>query len=109
MEISVLVIDEHFIFNRALVSALRREGFNAEGCGDLLTAHQLFVRMNPDIILLDIILDGTKAFDLISCFRQQNNARILVMTEHDDIRSKRICYENGADDYRVKPFCQYEL
>ncbi|MDD2580014.1 MAG: response regulator transcription factor [Eubacteriales bacterium] len=108
MEISILVVDDHLTFNKTLVNALNKEGFNAAGCSDLHSARHLFERMNPDIVLLDIVLGGEKVFSLIECFRRQNNARILVMSEHNDLRTKTICYEKGADDYIIKPFCLYE-
>lgn len=89
MEISILVVDDHLTFNKTLVNALNKEGFNAAGCSDLHSARHLFERMNPDIVLLDIVLGGEKVFSLIECFRRQNNARILVMSEHNDLRTKR--------------------
>lgn len=109
MPVSILVVEDNSALNMSLVSLLQREGFVTSGCLCVADARHRFAEMKPDIVLLDILLPDGYGYDLIQWFRAANNARILMLTALDDAESKRICYQNGADDYIRKPFDLDEL
>ncbi|MBZ4642723.1 MAG: two-component system, OmpR family, response regulator QseB [Deferribacteres bacterium] len=65
---------------------------------------------NYDIILLDLMLKDKKGENLLRTFKNKNiNIPVIVITAKDDIASKEICFQNGCDDYIVKPFDPKEL
>lgn len=88
---------------------LSKEGYEAFGAFDIEEAIKIFAEQKPHIVLLDIMLPGGNGYDLIRHFSANHDTRILMLTALDDERSKRMAYENGADDYITKPFDLYEL
>ena len=61
---------------------------------------------NPDVrvTLLDIMLPGTDGFALCRAAREQGDAPVLFVTAREDEQDKLYGYDQGADDYVVKPF-----
>lgn len=63
----------------------------------------------PDIIVLDLMLDGRDGFSVLHELRAESSVPVIVLTargmEGDKIRG----LEFGADDYMVKPFSPGEL
>lgn len=109
MKIKVLVVEDKESLNRSIVGMLKKEGYIAFGTTDIDSTKEMFLAEKPHIILLDIMLPSGSGYDLISFFRKYNDSRILMLTALSDQESKRISYENGADDYITKPFDLYEL
>lgn len=109
MKIKVLVVEDKESLNRSIVSMLRKEGYIAFGATDIDSTKEIFLSEKPHIILLDIMLPSGSGYNLISFFRKHHDSRILMLTALSDQESKRISYENGADDYITKPFDLYEL
>jgi len=109
VQISILVVEDKPSLNKSLVTMLRREGYRAYGALNMDEAKEVFSAVNPHIVLLDIMLPGGSGCSLIPFFRQRHDCRILMLTALEGERSKRIAYENGADDYITKPFDLNEL
>lgn len=57
-----------------------------------------------DLLLLDIMLPGTDGFALCRAAREQGDAPVLFVTAREDEQDKLYGYDQGADDYVVKPF-----
>lgn len=109
MRIKILVVEDKASLNNSLVNMLTKEGYIAFGVTDIDEAKNRFLEQNPHIVLLDIMLPNGSGYKLIPFFKSHFNSRIIMMTALDDEQSKRISYENGADDYITKPFDLYEL
>jgi len=109
MNVSVLVVEDNIALNKSIVTMLRKECFSAHGCLDISNAKENFLRLKPEIVLLDNMLPGGQGYNLISWFKEHNSVRIIMLSALDDMESKKICYKNGADDYITKPFSLYEL
>lgn len=109
MKIKVLVVEDILSLNRSIVNMLKKEDYKAFGILDMETAKEAFLDERPHIILLDIMLPQGYGYELITFFRKHYNSWIIMLTALDDEKSKRICYENGADDYITKPFDLHEL
>lgn len=63
-----------------------------------------------DTMLLDINIPGLNGIELCAEFRKkQPNASILMLTAFSGLDEKIRAFENGADDYLVKPFHFAEL
>lgn len=109
MEIKALVVEDKESLNRTILSMLKKEDYIAFGATDMESAKKIFLEQMPHIILLDVMLPSGNGYDLIPFFRSYSDSSILMLTALDDEQSKRISYENGADDYITKPFDLYEL
>jgi len=65
--------------------------------------------LNPDLILLDIMLPEYDGFTVCKKIRQTMNTPILMLTAREEEVDKVLGLELGADDYITKPFSPREL
>lgn len=64
----------------------------------------------PDIVLLDVMLPGIDGFDVLKQLREMyNDIGIIMLTAKSQDIDKIKGFENGADDYVLKPFNNVEL
>jgi len=63
-----------------------------------------------DVLILDIGLPQKSGVEVLSSLRKKGvTLPVLMLTAKDDIEYKEISFEQGADDYLVKPFIDKEL
>ncbi|MTA94053.1 MAG: response regulator, partial [Actinobacteria bacterium] len=61
---TVLVVEDEESFIEALQIGLKREGFKVEVARDGMQALEMFDRVNPDLILLDVMLPKMSGIDV---------------------------------------------
>jgi DNA-binding response OmpR family regulator len=106
----ILIVEDDDRLRSALRLALRDEGFRVETATDAESGIQRLTAMDPDLVLVDIMLPGTaNGFDLCRSIRQSSNVPIIVVTARDDSHDVVAGLEAGADDYVTKPFVIKEL
>ena len=105
----VLVVEDE----TELASLISRE---IEGAGHVVTlagdgpeAVDLAARVEPDIILLDVMLPGFDGIEVLRRVRQTSSVPILMLTARSTELDKVLGLELGADDYLTKPFSMREL
>ena len=80
------------------------------GSGDRAAAH-LEERV-PDLLVLDWMLPGLSGIELCSRLRKRRatlHLPIIMLSARSHEEDKACGFENGADDYVVKPFSVQEL
>ena len=109
METILLVDDESSIISLVQMY-LTREGFQTESAMDGLSALELATRIQPSLIVLDVMLPGADGFDVCRRLRRAGNqVPIIMLTARDEDIDKILGLELGADDYLTKPFNPREL
>jgi two-component system, OmpR family, response regulator BaeR len=106
---AVLVVEDE-----PKLAKLLAEYLEASGCltacvanGDLAVAR---VRtMNPDLILLDLMLPGTDGLTICKEVRAFSDVPIIMLTARVDEIDRLLGLELGADDYICKPFSPREV
>jgi len=74
------------------------------------TALNLIASSTPDMIILDIGLPSLDGNAVGASLRASGcDIPILVLTARDTLEDKEAAFDNGADDYLVKPFALREL
>jgi len=110
--IKVLVIDDDNNAIEFIKLGLKYEGFQVESSetgADGLVAAQ---RLNPGLIILDILLPDLDGLEVCNRLRSNPTTRdipILMLTAKDDVRDRVTGLQQGADDYLAKPFDFDEL
>ncbi|MEO7246102.1 MAG: response regulator [Rubrivivax sp.] len=103
--IRVLVVDDHTLFRRGLISLLAsdvRFEIVAEA-GDANEAHRLAAATQPDVILLDNHMPGVNGVDALPVFKQVSPAaRVLMLTVSEDERDLAAALRGGASGYLLK-------
>ena len=109
--IRILVVEDDRELNRAVCSYLNCSGYEAVGCADVDEAYDaMYGGSLWDMIITDVMMPGTDGFEFARTIREQNQEiPILFMTARDDFAAKRRGFQNGADDYMVKPVDLDEL
>ena len=68
-----------------------------------------FNALNPNIVLLDIMLPGMDGWQICREIRKVSSVPILILTAKGEVFDKVLGLELGADDYIVKPFDTKEV
>lgn len=106
----ILVVDDDTDIREVLKIQLENRGYSV--C-EAINGQEAIkaVEDNPDIdlIILDIMMPGLSGIDACKKIRKLSSAPVLFLTAKSKDRDKTEAYENGGDDYLVKPFSQAEL
>ena len=105
----VLLVEDNEKLNIANARALKLSGYEVHNATTLAEARTRLSMIEPDVILLDVMLPDGDGFDFCDAIRSQTNAHIIFLTakaEHED-RVRGL--NTGGDDYITKPFHPEEL
>ncbi len=105
----VLIIDDEEKILNLVTSYLEREGYDIFTAQDGLEGLKLSKEVNPDIIVLDIMLPGMDGIELLSQIRRESNVYVIMLTAKTEETDKIVGLSVGADDYVTKPFSPREL
>lgn len=104
-EIRVLLVDDHPLFRRGLVSLLAEEpGMQVVGeAADIGEALRQIERTQPDVVLLDNHLPGVRGVDAVAGLHTTfPQVKILMLTVSDDAADLATALRAGASGYLLK-------
>lgn len=105
----ILIVEDDLKTSNLLKLYLRQAGYKAEIANDGYTGLEMARRMQPDLIVLDLMLPNLDGLDICRLLRMETNVPIIILTakstEDDVLRG----LELGADDYMAKPFSPREV
>jgi two-component system alkaline phosphatase synthesis response regulator PhoP len=108
-ELILLVDDEPSIVQLARLY-LERENFRVEAAADGEAALEAVKRLDPQLVVLDVMLPKLDGFEVCRRLRKENSmVAIIMLTARDEDIDKILGLELGADDYLTKPFNPREL
>jgi two-component system, OmpR family, response regulator RegX3 len=107
--VSVLIAEDEESFVDALVLGLGREGFDVTIARDGPEALQQFEAIQPDLVLLDIMLPKLSGIDVCRSIRARSAVPIIMVTAKGTEIDTVVGLEVGADDYVSKPYRLREL
>jgi two-component system response regulator RegX3 len=105
----VLLAEDDESFIDALVIGLTREGFDVTVARDGNEALRLFASVNPDLVLLDLMLPRLSGIDVCRSIRARSSVPIIMVTAKGTEIDTVVGLEVGADDYVSKPYRLREL
>jgi DNA-binding response OmpR family regulator len=104
MSEKILVVEDEIALQETLTYNLKKEGYTVESVGDGRSALDAARRIEPDLIVLDIMLPEMDGFEVARILRKEMTTAILMLTARDDEIDRVVGLEVGADDYLTKPF-----
>jgi two-component system response regulator RegX3 len=107
--VKVLLAEDEESFIEALVIGLNNEGFRVTVARDGTEALALFDEVEPDIILLDLMLPKMSGIDVCRTIRTRSQVPIIMVTAKGTEIDTVVALEVGADDYVTKPYRLREL
>ncbi|MBM3638580.1 MAG: response regulator transcription factor [Actinobacteria bacterium] len=106
---SVLIVEDEESFIEALQVGLRKEGFRVSVARDGVQAIEMFDIVNPDLVLLDVMLPKMSGIDVCRQLRKKTLTPIIMVTAKGAEIDTVVGLEVGADDYVSKPYRLREL
>ncbi|MYA13800.1 MAG: response regulator transcription factor [Acidimicrobiaceae bacterium] len=100
----VLIIEDDKRIANWVKVYFERAGFSATVAHDGLAGLKLARRMNPDLIILDLMLPRIDGVELCKILRQKSDVPIIMLTAREAPAERIVGLESGADDYVIKPF-----
>ena len=108
---TVLIVEDHQDLAANIGDFLEAGGMTVDFAADGITALQLCSQNRFDAIVLDIMMPGIDGYEV--CLRIRNELQqdmpIIMLTARDTLDDKLTGFEQGADDYLIKPFEMKEL
>ncbi len=105
----ILIVDDDPEIRKIVGTHLKDEGFTVHMAANAMESLESFEKKTPDLILLDMILPDAGGLDLMTTFRRQTKAPIIVISGKTETTDRIVGLEMGADDYLTKPFHLREL
>ena len=105
----ILVVDDEPPIVELLTGYLEREGWLVDTAGDGLTALEAIRRVDPDLVVLDVMLPGLDGVEVCRQLRAFSDAYVLMLTARGEEIDRIMGLTVGADDYLVKPFSPREV
>ncbi len=100
----ILIVEDDEKLRDELQIFLNNNGYKVESIKTFDSTIQDILKMNPDLILLDINLPGADGEFICKEIRKQSNMAIIMVTSRDSELDELISLNYGADHYITKPF-----
>lgn len=107
--VTVVVVDDE----KPLVDLVRRylvrEGYDVHTAHDGHQALDVIAEVDPDVVVLDLMLPGLDGLEVARRVREQSDPYIVMLTARTEEVDRIVGLRVGADDYVTKPFSPNEL
>ena len=105
----ILVVEDEKSISDIIKYNLQTEGFTVYTAYDGEDALAKQSSLDPDLVLLDVMLPKIDGFTVCKKVREKSAVPIIILTAKDEEVDKVLGLELGADDYMTKPFGMREL
>ena len=105
----ILVVEDEKSISDIIRYNLEKEGFSVYAAYDGEEALTKQAVLDPDLLLLDVMLPKMDGFTVCKKVREKSAVPIIILTAKEEEVDKVLGLELGADDYMTKPFGMREL
>jgi DNA-binding response OmpR family regulator len=108
----IVIVDDDEALAALLKKVLEDEGFRAAICKDTDEGYKTIVESQPVLIIIDVRMPTVGGLELTRMIRKNpitKNIPIIMLTVESVETCKVAGFENGADDYVLKPFSNREF
>ena len=106
---TILVVEDDRNISELLELYLKKEGYDVVCAYDGGEAVTVFSQLQPDLVLLDLMLPVLDGWGVCRAIRQQGQTPVIMLTAKGELDDKVAGLKNGADDYITKPFEMREV
>ena len=107
--IHALLVDDDVRLRENARDFLEPYGCRISSLPDGRDIEETITRINPDIVLLDVMLPGDDGFAILQKLRATSRIPVIMLTARGNDTDRIVGLELGADDYLPKPFNPREL
>ena len=105
----IYVCDDDKNISELIKMYLENDNFEAETFDTAEKLLNAIRKKVPDLITLDIMLPGIDGFDALTKIREKSEVPVILVSAKDQEVDKVRGFNEGSDDYIVKPFMPLEL
>ncbi|ANT59556.1 two-component system response regulator [Salipiger sp. CCB-MM3] len=108
----VLLIEDEPNIIEAISFILSREGLDVETHSDGTTANDRLRDVNPDLLILDVMLPGKSGYDILRDLRADPATAelpVLMLTARGQTRDREMAEREGVSAFMSKPFANSEM
>lgn len=99
----IMIVDDDPHICEIVQAYCEREGFVSSYSHNGTEAMKLLTSLNPDLIVLDVMLANENGIDWCRNVRSYTNAPIVFLSSHEEDEVKISALTYGGDDYVTKP------
>lgn len=106
----ILVVDDDQTVRDSLRRSLTFNGYDVASAGDGDDALRQIRQESPDLVILDVELEGVDGLTVCRDLRSAgNDVLILMLSESTDVSDRVTGLDAGADDFMSKPYALEEV
>jgi len=109
MKFNILIVEDEVEISEVIKKYIEHEGYNYKVVENGFQALEAFNQDTFHLILLDVMLPGIDGFQVLKEIRTISSVPIIMMTAKRQEVDRLKGFDEGADDYVVKPFSPREL
>ena len=106
---SILIVEDDNNIADLLRLYLEKEGYQATIAADGTQGIDLYRKLRPDLVLLDVMMPGVDGWGVLRAIRQDSQTPVIMLTAKGETSDKVTGLKQGADDYITKPFEMKEV
>ncbi|MBM4761692.1 response regulator transcription factor [Bacillus sp. B15-48] len=105
----LLVVDDDEAILQLVSIHLEQAGYHVKKASNAEAALAFLQKQPFDLIIIDVMMPGMDGFQLANIVIKQYEMPVIMLTAKGQIEDKQKGFEQGIDDYIVKPFETKEL
>lgn len=105
----IYICDDDKNISELIKAYLENDKFETEIFDNPLKLLKAIKRQEPDLITLDIMLPNMDGFEALTKIREKSEVPVILVSAKDQEVDKVRGFNEGSDDYIVKPFMPLEL
>jgi DNA-binding response OmpR family regulator len=106
---TILLVEDDPVLTTLLIERLEAEGYRVEHAENAAEATDLTAQINPDLILLDLMLPDRHGLILCAELKDKQCPPIIICSGTKQAHEAILGLKIGADDFVAKPFSIDEL
>lgn len=104
MKSRILIVDDSSMSRRIVRGILESAGHEVAEAADGLAALERYSLDRPDIVLLDLVMDGMYGLDVLQKLREiDSQARVIVATADVQSSTREMAEQSGSVGFVTKP------
>jgi two-component system OmpR family response regulator len=107
--LTVVLVEDDRTLAALTTEFLTRYGVTVHLAGDGREGLELTLRLQPDVVLINLMVPGFEETDLCRSFRRKCDIPIIVLTPNTNEAQRRSALDSGADECIATPFSAREL
>ncbi|MFV0413902.1 MAG: response regulator transcription factor [Oscillospiraceae bacterium] len=107
--VKLLIVDDEAKIRQLVQKYAALEGYEVTEAQDGLQAVQLCQTNEYDLVIIDVMMPELDGFSAVKEIRKSSNVPIIMLSARGEEYDRIHGFENGIDDYVIKPFSPKEL